>query len=198
LNLDPEKSRMFELGTKWELLDERLLVSAAIFRNEKTDARTPDLANTGVTVLGGEQRVDGVEFEVQGRITDDWTVLAAYTFMDGKVEESNNPAEESNVLANTPDHSVSLWTTYRLPFNLEIGGGAFYTGERKNNNTDTARTAPGFWLFDAMASYRASEHVTLRLNVYNLANEEYIDRVGGGHFIPGAGRSAVLSANFTY
>ena len=198
LNLDPEESRMFELGTKWELLEERLLVSAAIFRNEKTNARTPDLANTGVTVLEGEQRVDGFELEAQGQITADWSVRAAYTFMDATVEESNNAAEESNVLANTPDHAASFWTTYRLPFNLEIGGGAFYTGERNNNNTDTARTAPEFWLFDAMASYRASEHVTLQLNVYNLADREYIDRVGGGHFIPGAGRSAVLSANFTY
>jgi catecholate siderophore receptor len=198
LNLDPEESRIFELGTKWDLFEERLLLSAAIFRNEKTNARTPDLANQGSTVLEGEQRVDGVEFEVQGRITEDWTVRAAYTFMDAEVEESNNAAEVANVLANTPEHSVSLWTVYRLPFNLEIGGGAFYTGERQNNNTDTARTAPGFWLFDAMLAYHATENITLQLNVYNLADREYIDRIGGGHFIPGSGRSAVLSANFSY
>lgn len=198
LNVDPEKSQIFELGTKWDLLDERLRVGAAVFRNEKTDARTPDPVEPTVTVLDGEQRVDGFEFEVQGRITDEWTVLAAYTYMDAEVETSNNAAEESNVLANTPEHSVSLWTTYQLPFNLEIGGGATYTGERRNNNTDTARIAAGFWLFDAMAAYHVNENVTLQLNVYNLADRDYIDRIGGGHFIPGAGRSAVLSANFTY
>jgi catecholate siderophore receptor len=198
LNVDPEESQMLELGTKWDFLDERLRIGAAVFRNEKTDARTPDLVDTSVTVLEGKQRVNGVEFEVQGRITDDWTVLAAYTFMDAEVEESNNAAEESNVLSNTPEHSVSLWTTYRLPFNLEVGAGGFYTGERQNNNTDTARTAPGFWLFDAMAAYHVNENVTIQLNVYNLADREYIDRIGGGHFIPGAGRSGVLSANFSY
>ena len=198
LDLDPEESRMFELGTKWDLFEERLLLSAAIFRNEKINARTPDPGGTGSFVLEGEQRVHGVEFEAQGQVTDDWSVRASYTFMDAEVEESNNAAEVANVLAHTPDHSVSLWTTYRLPFNLEIGGGAFYTGERRNNNTDAARVAPGFWMFDALAAYRVNENVTVQLNVYNLANKDYIDRLGGGHFIPGAGRSAVLTANFAY
>jgi len=198
LNLDPEESRMFELGTKWDLFEERLSLSAAVFRNEKTNARTPDIANTGVTVLEGEQKVDGFEVGAAGSITRDWRVFAAYTFMDAQVEESNNPAEESNVLGNTPEHSASLWTTYALPFNLEIGGGAQYVGQRRNNNTTAARVAPDYLLFDAMAAYHVSEHVTLRLNIYNLADEEYIDRVGGGHFIPGAGRSAVMTASFAY
>jgi catecholate siderophore receptor len=34
---------------------------------------------------------------------------------------------------------------------------------------------------------------TLRLNGTNLANERYIDRVGGGHFIPGQSRSVALT-----
>ena len=198
LNVDPEKSRMFELGTKWDFFDERLSLSGAIFRSEKTDARTPDLANTGVTVLDGEQRVDGFEVGAAGRITQAWQVFAAYTFMDAEVEASNNPAEESNVLGNTPDHSISLWTTYQLPHDFEIGGGAQFVGERRNNNTAAARVAPDYWLFDAMAAYRVNENITLRLNVYNLADKEYIDRVGGGHFIPGAGRSATLTASFAY
>lgn len=198
LNLDPEESRMFELGTKWDLFNERLSLSAAVFRSEKTNARTPDIAGTGVTVLEGEQQVDGIEFGAAGNITKNWRVFGAYTFMEAEVKASNNPLEVANVLGNTPDHSASLWTTYSLPFNLEIGGGAQYVGERRNNNTVNARVAPDYWLFDAMAAYEVNKNVTLRLNVYNLADEKYIDRVGGGHFVPGAGRSAVLSANLTF
>ncbi|HYE31924.1 MAG TPA: TonB-dependent siderophore receptor [Methylomirabilota bacterium] len=198
LNLDPEESQMFELGTKWDFFHERLSLSAAVFRSEKTNARTPDIATPTVTVLEGEQRVDGVEFGAAGNITKEWRIYAAYTFMEAEVKASNNPAEVANVLANTPDHSVSLWTTYALPFNLEIGGGAQYVGERRSNNTTTARVAPDYWLFDAMGAYRVNDNITVRLNVYNLADERYIDRVGGGHFVPGAGRSAVLSANFNF
>ena len=32
----------------------------------------------------------------------------------------------------------------------------------------------------------------------NLTDERYIDRVGGGHFVPGAGRSASLSTDFRF
>lgn len=198
LNLDPEESRIFELGTKWDLLQERLSLTAAIFRNEKTNVRTPDIANTGVTVLEGEQTVNGLELGVIGAITPDWQVLAAYTFLDSEVDASNNAAEESNVLGNTPEHSASLWTTYRLPFNLEIGGGAQYVGDRRNNNTDAARIAPEYWRFDATLAYQVNENLALRLNLYNLADKEYIDRVGGGHFVPGEGRSAVLTASLAF
>jgi catecholate siderophore receptor len=198
LNVDPEQSRMFELGTKWELFEDRLLLSAAIFRNEKYDARTPDLVDSTITTVDGDVRVDGVEFEAVGKIADEWTMRVSYTFMDGEILESNNPAEESNVLGNTPDHSASFWTTYRLPFDLEIGGGVQYVGDRRNNNTDNARLAPDYWLFDAMAAYHINEHFSLQLNVYNLGDEDYVDRVGGGHYVPGPGRSATLTAMVTY
>ena len=58
--------------------------------------------------------------------------------------------------------------------------------------------APAYWLFDALAAYEVNEHLTLRLNGYNLGDERYIDRVGGGHFIPGAGRSAQLYAAVSF
>src|SRR5690606_4232633 len=70
-NLDPEENRSLELGTKWELLDRRLLLTAALFRTEKTNARTqdPDDPND-LLVLEGEQRVQGVELGLAGNITE--------------------------------------------------------------------------------------------------------------------------------
>ena len=196
--LDPEESHTFELGTKWDFFEDRLALTAAIFRTEKTNARTPGIdPSDPPQVLDGQQIVQGVELGFAGAVTKEWKVFGGYAFMDSEIEDSNNAAELGNALGNTPEHSFNLWTTYQLPWNFEIGGGAQYVGDRYNSNTG-ARTAPDYWLFDAMAAYKANEHVTLRLNVYNLTDEEYIDRVGGGHFVPGAGRSAVLSANFTY
>ena len=55
------------------------------------------------------------------------------------------------------------------------------------------RLAPDYWKLDATAAYEVNERLSLRLNLYNLTDERYIDRVGGGHFIPGAGRSAALT-----
>ena len=55
------------------------------------------------------------------------------------------------------------------------------------NATNTA-SVPSYWLIDAMASYTVNSHLTLRMNGSTSPTSEYIDRVGGGHYIPGPGR----------
>jgi len=198
LNTPPEESRTIELGTKWELFQRRLMLTTAIFCTDKYNARTEDPTDpTDVVVLNGEQRVYGVEFTGAGRITEKWQVFGGYTWLHSEITESENAAEIGKELANTPEHSFSLWTTYALPFGFEIGGGAQHRGSVYNSNTNT-RQAPDYWLFDAMLSYRVNKNLTLQLNGYNLTDEDYMGSVGGGHFIPGAGRSAVLSANLNF
>ena len=200
INVDPEESHTIELGTKWDLFDNKLALTAAIFRTDKTNARTENPAdNTDVIVLDGEQRVQGFEFGFTGTITDKWRLLGGYTFLDSEVLKSNNPLEVGNELMNTPDHSFNLWSVHTLPYGFEVGGGVQFTDERFNNSrSDTRQLAPDFLLFDAMISYKLNEHVTFRLNGYNLTDEDYIDRLGGGHFVPGTGRSFVLSTNFSF
>lgn len=199
LDLAPEESRTMELGTKWDLLQDKLQLTAAVFRTDKTNARTFDPADTADTVvLDGSQRVQGIEFGFAGSITDKWRVFGGYTYLDSEVVESNNPLEVGREVMNTPKQSANLWTVYDLPHGFQIGGGVQFTDTRYNSNSSTAREAPGFCLFDAMVGYEVNENFSLRLNLYNLADEEYIDRVGGGHFIPGAGRSAVLTASFKF
>ena len=196
--LEPETSRGYEIGTKWDFLSARLAFTAALFRTDKTNARTPGLSpGDPPIVLEGEQRVDGLELGLSGNLTAPWYVFVGYTFLDSEVLESNTPAEVGKQLANTPEHSASIWTTYRFGTAFEIGGGASYVDDRFNNNTET-RVAPSYLLLDAMASYDVTDWLTLRLNVTNLADERYIDRVGGGHFIPGASRSAALTTQLRF
>lgn len=194
--LSPEENRNYELGTKWDLLDERLSLSAALFRSEKTNARTTD-AILG-TALAGDQVVQGVEFGLAGQITDKWSIFAGYAYMESEVRDSFVVAELGQSLGNTPDHSFNIWTTYNLPFRVQVGFGAQYVGDRQNGNSNTSRTAPGYWTCDAMLNYQVNDKFNVRLNVYNLADERYIDRVGGGHFVPGAGRSAALTASYKF
>jgi catecholate siderophore receptor len=195
-DLEPEKSRGYEIGTKWDLFGERLSASAAVFQTEKTNAKTPGL-NPGdpPTVLAGVQRIQGAELGLTGRITDRWSTFFGYTWLDSRIVRSNTAGETGSDLANAPEHSGSLWTTYRLPRGFEIGGGVRYVGDRLNSST-TRRLAPAYTLYEATAAWEASRSLTLRLNLYNLTDERYIDRVGGGHFIPGPGRSVALTTSF--
>jgi catecholate siderophore receptor len=196
--LDPEESKSYEVGTKWDLIRRRLAGSLAFFRTEKTNARTPGV-NPGdtPTVLQGKQRVDGVEIGASGNLTRNWQLFSGATFMTSEVLESNTPAEVGKEIINTPNSSYSIWTTYQFPTKLEIGGGVQYVSSRYGNATNT-RQVGSYTTYDAMASYPINDRATLRLNVNNISNEEYYDSLGGGHVIPGAGRSATLTTDIKF
>lgn len=197
-DVPPEKTRSYEVGTKWDFVDGRLTATGALFRTEKTNARTPGVdPNDPPQVLDGRQRVDGVELGLTGHLTPAWEIFSGLALMHSRIEESNTAAEVDSELGLTPERTFNLWTTYALPAGFTIGGGAQYQASvfRSNGSTDSV---PSYWLFSAMAAYRVNPHLTLRLNVTNLTDEEYIDRVGGGHHIPGPARQAILTADFAF
>jgi catecholate siderophore receptor len=195
--LKPEKSFTYEIGTKWEFFNRRFALNVAAFRTEKENARTQGVDDLDPVVLEGEQLVQGFEIGVAGNITNDWALFGGYTFLDSETKQSANPAEIGKSLPNTPEHSFSLWTTYQLPWNLQAGVGAQFVDDRFNNAINQ-REAESYWNVDAMLTYRVNEHFDVRMNVYNIFDEEYIDRVGGGHFIPGAGRAATVTLSIKF
>jgi catecholate siderophore receptor len=141
-------------------------------------------------VLDGKQRVDGIELGAGGAITSRLQLFGGYTLLNSKIVESNTPAELGRRMINTPRHSVNLWSTWSPLERLQMGGGVRLADTRYGNTTNT-RSVDGYATVDAMASYRLHRFVDLRLNLYNLNNAFYFDRLGGGHLIPGPARSAV-------
>ena len=193
-NLDPEETRSLEVGTKWDAFRERLSLVAAFFRTDKLNARTPGVnAGDPPTVLEGEQRVTGIELGASGRIAERWTLLAGYSAMSSDIAESNTPAEVDNAMALVPEQTFNIWTTYEFPWKLTLGGGAQYMDSVFRNAANTA-TVPSYWLINTLVSYEVNRHLTLRLNGTNLADVDYVDRIGGGHYIPGPARSVVVSS----
>jgi len=197
-SIEPEKTYTYEVGTKWDLLSQKLLLSAAVFRVDKTNARTPGLSpDDPPQVLDGRQRVDGIELGFTGNITRRWNVFGAYTLLDSEIVESNTPAEIGKHLLNTPRNSMNIWTTYESRWKFTLGGGIRIVGHRYGNNINT-RQVDSYWTLDMLASYPINKHLDLRLNLYNLNNAYYYDRLGGGHLVPGAARSANLSLGLRF
>lgn len=205
-SLKPEESETWELGTKWELMDGRLSLDGALFRVDKTNAREKDANNNDELKLAGEQRVQGVELGLTGEITEQWKVFANYTLLDSEVINSiENPATIGNKLGNTPRNSANLWTTYEVLPGVELGYGAQYVGSRAVA-TDVPEKVDSYVVHNAMASYQVNDALSMQLNVNNLFDKEYAERVRGragddsrGSALElGDGRSAVLSANYRF
>lgn len=200
VNVAPETNVSYEVGTKWDVLDKKLNLATAVFRTEKTNARTEDPNNSlDQVVLEGEQRVDGVEFNITGELTDKWKVMTGYTYMTSEVTKSKNRAELGAKVGQVPRHTYTLWTTYRLPADFTVGFGAQYVGERAISTTNQ-NDLSGYTVFDAMLSYQLTKNVELQLNLLNLTDEFYLETVhpGGGHGTPGAGRTALLTTSLKF
>lgn len=194
---DPEKTYTVEGGTKWETFGSRGLLSAAVFNVTKFNARTPGvLPDDPPQVLDGRQRVNGLELGLAGHLTRSWHVFSAYTLMDARIVESNNPVEAGRAFQNTPRNSFNVWSTHRVG-KLTAGGGVRFAGKRYGNNSNT-RQVDAYWTLDAMASYPVSKHLELRLNLYNLNDAYYFERLGGGHLIPGPARMVMATTNFRF
>ena len=199
--LAPEKNKSIELGTKWNLLRNSLAVSAAVFRIETTNARVT-LADNTYSMSGG-RNINGFEIGASGNITSKWSVFGGYTFMKSKITD-NGPlvASQASIgqpFPNTPEHSLSLWSTYNILPDLSVGGGAFYTGKQFGSAAAVRRYIPGALRFDAVATYRINRNMNAQLNVLNLTNKFYYTSTYSTHYASvGNGRAAIVSLNFKY
>ena len=99
-----------------------LALTAAMFDTEMTNARITDPLNPTLQTLAGTETVNGFEFGAQGRITDNWEIIAGYTYLDptaiGLVA-----AGIHGPIPNTAHNQANLWTTYDFDFGLKIGAG---------------------------------------------------------------------------
>jgi len=200
---DPQVTSTTELGAKWELMQKRLGLNAALFRTNVKNEVEQDPVDLKYYQTG-RKRVQGVELSAIGEITRNWSVSAGYTWMDTSVEAGRLVAANgANSLTYTPKSGFTSWTSYRFPSGLTIAGGARYSG-RLLRGTDGAVGTPAYtgdyWVADAMASYALNRWVDLRLNVYNLFDKRYVAAINksGYRYTPGAPRWASVTANFHF
>lgn len=200
---DPQRARTTEIGTKWELFDEQLRLTAALYRTVVSNLVVQDPVDLQYYQIG-RQRVQGVELGAVGQITQRWAVSAGYTIMDASVTRGNALAQNgSDDLPYTPKRAFTAWSTWRLPHRVTLGTGARYSG-RMQRGHDGALGTPAFteayWVFDAMASYAINRHATLQLNVYNLFDKHYVAAINksGYRYTPGTPRSALLTLDIHY
>jgi catecholate siderophore receptor len=205
-DLEATEGSNLELGVKWEFRDGALAVTGALFDSSNKNELIPDATNPAIFVQVGEREVKGVELGIVGKLTDNWDFSAGIARMDTEIVQGSSTQTGSQINWS-PELTFSSWTTYTTPFGLSIGGGARYvdTVARAINTaaipaTTSVPTAPEYWVIDAMIGYQFNEKITLQLNGYNLADEEYIGSLNnsGARYIPGTPRSALLSVNFTF
>ncbi|MFB2639370.1 TonB-dependent receptor [Shewanella bicestrii] len=189
-NLKPEYGIQYEVGTKWELFDDSLLLTAAVFDvtlenisiNEvltASDPRSEDGKYTSITTQGGEQKHRGFEVGAQGKLGDSWFVTSSMMFLDAEYQTGDE--REGKTPIDAPEWSANIWTRYEVTDNFAMNFGAIYVGERFAN-VDNTISKDGYVRFDIGAAYTMDimgKDVSIRANVRNLFDTDYID---GGQY----------------
>lgn len=200
----PEQTENLELGTKWNILDDKLLASAAVFQITKDDVMEGADYDTTGTLNTGKNRVDGVEVSLVGNITPRLSTQFGAALMNAKILNSVDPASEGKTLANFADKSLFLQLRYQPVDAFSVGATATYSSEAFVGQPDSAaneeRSVPSYTVFDLFASYRFNEQLSTRLNIGNVSDEDYYltaYRSGSFAYI-GDRRNAQLSVQYEF
>ena len=202
-NYDPQKTTTKEIGTKWDFLQQKLSFTAAIYETTVRNEIEQDPTDLNYYQTG-KKNVKGIEIGMTGELAKNWLVTAGYTHMKTEVESGRVvTASGINNLSYTPKDAFTSWTSYTLPFGLKVGGGVRYQGKLLRGTdgaVGTPASAESYWVADAMASYEINKNIDLRLNVYNLADKEYVAAINksGYRYTPGQPRSASVTATFKF
>jgi catecholate siderophore receptor len=153
--LDPEISETLEIGAKKSFFNGALGLAGSVFKVLKSNTVITDPVSGIASVQSGERdRVQGLELSATGQITEKWSVLGAYTFLDSKVTSDNscggtpivcvrNPYTIGTQVIFVPKNAFSLWSSYKLDDlvpGLGIGGGAVYQSKLYARNTTATST----------------------------------------------------------
>ena len=200
-DMEPQKSTTDEVGTKWDLLDNKLSLTTALYKTVVENETMTE--SDGSTSQNGEKEVKGIEIGAVGEITDKWSVSTGFAKMNTEYTNSTS-TNEGLSLRFSPEHTATLWSTYKFTPIFNVGVGARYIGTQ-TIATSTTSTPPvskieDYTVYDAMASYKFNKNLTYQLNVYNLTDEEYVSNVNnsGRRYTPGASRSGLLSLAYKF
>lgn len=189
--IEPIVGKVYELGLKGSLLEERLNLSTAVFRSKQdnvaeVDDSVPPNGNEVFYTSGGKGIVvEGFEAEIAGEVASDWQMSMGYSYTHAAAANKQRKGTEQ------PLNLVRFSTTYQVVPALTVGASLDWQSDtfrlanrpigRKGDTIVTTRdkiSQKAFSVVGLMARYRIDPHLSASINVKNLFDEHYYNNVG--------------------
>ncbi|TYO64001.1 TonB-dependent siderophore receptor [Bradyrhizobium hipponense] len=180
----PEEGTQWETGLKFDV-NKRLSGTFALYDIDKKNVLVLDDLGNGKSTgrTSGAARSRGVELDVTGKLTDQWSMIGSYGYTDARL--INDPVVGNAKLLNAAMNTASLYLVYdfgdALPGRLRLGGGAHYVGDRPGDSANTF-FLPAYTVADVFATYDTKVDnlpVTYQFNVKNLFDKVYYTSTTG-------------------
>lgn len=195
--IEPLKGKSTEVGVKGSLLDERLTVTAAVFKTDQENVAelTGQIVGGQYVYRGADFKSRGVELEASGEVVPGLELAGGYTFV--RIEDANGDEARKYI----PTHTVRGSLTYRLPALPKARVGTriqWQSGTEVDTNSNVRQDA--YALVDLMASYDFDDHWSTSLNMNNVTDQKYLlslyQSAGSTNF--GAPRNLTASVTWKY
>lgn len=180
----PEEGTQWETGLKFDV-NKRLSGTLALYDIDKKNVLVLDDLGNGKSTgrTSGAARSRGVELDVTGKLTDQWSMIGSYGYTDARL--INDPVVGNAKLLNAAMNTASLYLVYdfgdALPGRLRLGGGAHYVGDRPGDSANTF-FLPAYTVADVFATYDTrvgNLPMTYQFNVKNLFDKLYYTSTPG-------------------
>ncbi|MXO89371.1 TonB-dependent receptor [Pontixanthobacter aquaemixtae] len=173
--LDPDTFSSLEAGVKWDI-DPRLSLTAAVFQIEQSSPQVDDNDASQLVVV--DSKIQGFEVQLQGALSDFWSVSAGYSFLDGEQVDQAGPTGLRP--RELPDSTLAVWNKFQITDRFGFGAGFTYQSESFIDNGNNA-TLPEYIRIDAAAFYELSDNLRLQVNVENLTDTLYFPNAHSTH-----------------
>ena len=214
--LKPIVGKNYEVGIKGEYLGGALNASVALFRidqeNRAVQVVVPNCPQASCSQASGEIRSQGIDFELQGALTENWQVGGGYTYARTHTIKDDAKPQLVNKQFDTdvPEHLFKLTTRYNFQGPLEklrVGGNISWQSRLYNDiplaNGSTYRLQQGAYaVTDLMAGYKVNDHLDLQVNANNIFDRRYYSTIansasyGGDAY--GNPRNMMLTAKYSF
>jgi len=184
-SFDPEEGVGYEVGIKNQLFDDRLSSTLAFFHIDKENVLALD-PGTDTSRAMGKARSQGFDWQVSGQVTDAIRVIGAFAYIDAQVTQGDAVIPAGSRILGVAKRSGSLLGVYEFQDGRlrgsDVGAAFTYVGDR-SGEAGSDFELPAYHTVDLLAHYKASDNVTVGLNLNNLFDEKYLERSYSNYWV---------------
>lgn len=179
-----------EIGVKRDWAEGRWNTTLAFYRILKNNELTgdPTNPNSGLSMVLGQKRAQGVEFDLRGTIINGLNLTANYAYTISevtKVAEGVTDMKVGDLIPGYAKHTTNAWLSYKVQNgslkNAGISAGFTYLAGRATTNwssTNSSLNQPDYFKLDG-GLFWEKNNIRLTANVFNIL-DKYL--YSGGYY----------------
>ncbi|MFL9832186.1 TonB-dependent receptor [Flavobacterium sp. ST-87] len=178
-DVKPLTGNNVEFGIKQDWFNGAWSTTFSAYSILKKNELTSDPSNTpqqNFSVVLGEKRARGIEFDLRGKIVEGLNLIANYAFTESIVKDSNvSSIIVGSTIPGFAEHTANAWLNYTITSGTLKGlgasiGGTYLAGRQTDTWSPSKENLPDYFKMDGGLSYETGK-IKITANVFNILDK---------------------------